>query len=147
MIYTHELDTPNLHPMVACQFLLALNMAEQGAEVTVCLTAPKVTDTAPRQSPQDYLTLPGIAPGTQIGPMTVHRYVDNSENRRLGRVGAVYVKIRSITRANGLRPYGWTNLRPSQITGFMVLGVQTPTEEQLATRALGEAAAQTPQGV
>ena len=68
------------------------------------------------------------------------------ENRRLGRVGEVYIKIRSITRGNGLRPYGFTNLRLSQITGFMVTGIVTPSEETLATRALAQAAAQAPQG-
>lgn len=147
MIATHELNFHHsLHPMVRCAVLMAANMAVQGAEVTVCLTAPKVTDTPARKSPQEFLTLPGVAPDCQIGPMTVHRYVDNSENRRLGRVGRPYFKVRSITRANGLDPYGWTNVRPEQITGFMVLGVVTPTEEQMATRALAEAA-QTPQGV
>jgi len=148
MILTQELKTQKtLHPMVQCQLLMAMNMAEAGAEVTVCLTAPKMTDAEPRQSPQDYLTLPGIAPDAQIGPVSVHRYVDNRENQRLDRVGAIYLKVRSITRANGLNPYGWTNVRLEQITGFMVLGVVTPTEEQMAMRALAQAAAQTPQGV
>jgi hypothetical protein len=148
MIFTHEIVNRNLHPMMQCAMLMAANMAEQGAEVTVCLTAPKVTETAPRVgNGQDYMSLPGVSPETQIGPMSVHRYVDNPDNRRKGRVGQVYFKVRSITRANGLRPYGWTNLRPSQITGFMVLGVVTPEPtEELATRALGEAATQAPQG-
>jgi len=149
MILTQELTTQKtLHPMMQCQLLMAMNMAEAGAEVTVCLTAPKVTDAPPRQSPQDYLTVPGISPDTQIGPMTVCRYVDNTDNRRKERVGGVYLKIRSVTRANGLNPYGWTNVRLEQITGFMVLGVVTPTEEQMAMRALAvAAAAQTPSGV
>jgi hypothetical protein len=150
MIGTHEIVNRNLHPIQACSLLMAANMAEAGAEVTVCMTVPKVTDAAPRQgNGVDFLSLPGIAPDAQIGPMTVHRYVDNAKNRREERVGQVYFKVRSITRANGLRPFGWTNVRPEQITGFMLLGIVTPTEEQMATRALAEAAAaqaQAPQG-
>lgn len=150
MIGTHEIVNRNLHPMMLCQMLMAANMAEAGAEVTVHLTAPKVTDTAPRVgNGQDYVSLPGLSAETQIGPMTVHRYVDNAKNRREERVGAVYFKVRSVTRANGLQPFGWVNLRPSQITGFAVLGIVTPSEEEMATRRLAEAAqaeAQAPQG-
>ena len=151
MIGTHEIVNRNLHPMMQAQMLLAANTAEAGAEVTVCVTAPKVTDTPPRigtaSGGQDFLSLPGVGPETHIGPMTVHRYVDNPENRRKERVGGVYFKVRSVTRANGLRPFGWVNLRPEQITGFMVLGVITPSEEEMATRRLAEAAAaQAPQG-
>ena len=146
MIGTHELTLSRaLHPTMQCAFLMALNMIEQGAEVTVCLTAPKATDTPPRiGGGQDYLSLPGVSPDCQIGPMSLHRYVDNPDNRRKERVDQIYVKIRSITRANGLLPHGWTNVRMEQITGFMVLGVRTPSEEELATRALGEAATAVP---
>jgi len=142
MIHATEIVNRNLHPMQQAQLLMALNMVEQGASITVCLTAPKVTDTPPRIGDgKDYVSLPGISPETQIGTLSVHRYVDNRENQKLERVGAVYFKVKSITRANGLRPYGFANLRPSQLTGFMVLGIETHEEqEQLATAALAEAA-------
>ena len=142
MIQIHEICNTHLHPTVLAQLIMVANMADMGAEVTVCVMAPKVTDAPARETPQDYLPLPGVSPQCQIGPLSVHRYVDNTENRRLDRVGGVYFKIRSVTRANGLRPYGWTNLRPEQITGFMLLGMRIPSEEELATRALGEAAQQ-----
>ena len=46
---------------------------------------------------------------------------------------------------NGLRPFGFTNLRPEQITGFMVTGIVTPkVEPEMATKALAEAASSTP---
>lgn len=149
MIGLHEIVNRNLHPMMQAQMLMAALSAEAGAEVTVYLTAPKVTDAPPRigtaSGGQDYLTIPGLTTETHIGPVTVHRYVDNAQNRREERVGRVYFKVRSVTRANGLLPFGWVNLRPEQITGFTVLGIVTPSEEELAMRALAEAA-QAPQG-
>jgi len=141
MIYANEIDkSSQLHPIMQMAIFNAAVAAEQGHEVWVCLTAPKVTDTPPRQgNGQDYLTLPGVSSATQIGTLSVHRYVDNAENRRLDRVDDLYFKVKSITRANGMRPYGWTNVRPSQITGFMQLGVVSPRPEtEMPTRALAE---------
>ena len=143
MIYTNDISTDSqLHPLVQLALFNAAVAAEAGHTVTVCLTAPKVTDTAPRiGGGQDYMSLPGVSPETQIGTLSVHRYVDNAGNRKLDRVDGLYFKVKSITRANGLRPYGFANLRPSQLTGFMVLGIETHEEqEQLATAALAEAA-------
>ena len=134
MIYAHELTNRNLHPMVQATLLMAANMIEQGAEVTVCLTAPKVTDTAPRiGGGQDYLTLPGIAPDAQIGPMTVHRYVDNPENRRevlLGLTDAGRRLVRRVTAA-----------RRSEITRIVAAMPETRRDELvMAMRAFAEAA-------
>jgi hypothetical protein len=147
MIYENELVNDNLHPMMQAQLLMAANMAELGSTVTVCLTAPKVTDGKPRIAGKDYMGLPGVAPGTQIGPLEVHRYVDNPGNRKLDRVNGVYFKVRSVTRANGKQPFGWTAVRPHDITGFMILGVETGDSQdaELATRSLAEAASQAAQ--
>jgi hypothetical protein len=156
MIYTHEIVNRNLSPMALGQLFMALNLAEQGATVTVYLTAPKVTETKPRiGGGVDFVSIPGLAPDAQIGTLTVHRYVDNPANRREDRVNAVYFKVKSITRANGFRDHGFTNLRPSQITSFTVLGLDTYKAErqaeaeieEMATKALAEAASQTPSGV
>lgn len=141
MIFTHELAIGELHPMMQAQLLMAATMVEQGHKVTVCLTAPKVTDAPPRIGGKDYMTLPGVSSDCQIGPLEVHRYVDNRDNQKLDRVGHVYFKVRSITRANGLRPFGWAGVRPSQITGFMILGIETPEpESESAMTALAQAA-------
>jgi hypothetical protein len=156
MIYTHEISNPTLCPMALGQLFMALNLAEAGASVTVYLTAPKVTDTKPRiGGGVDFLTIPGMSPDAQMGPLTVHRYVDNRENQKLDRVNAVYFKVKSITRANGFRDHGYANLRPSQITSFQVMGFDTyraekAAEAEMAILALAQAAeasAQTPSGV
>jgi len=141
MIYTNDISTDSqLHPLVQLALFNAAVAAEAGHTVTVCLTAPKVTDTAPRiGGGQDYMSLPGVSPETQIGTLSVHRYVDNAGNRKLDRVDGLYFKVKSITRANGFRPYGWASIRPSQITGFMQLGVESP-EPEMATAALAQAA-------
>jgi hypothetical protein len=141
MIYKHELKAAKgLHPLMRAQLLLAAISIEAGAIVHVHATAPKVTDTPARVGGgQDFLTIPGISPDAQIGPMTLHRYVDNADNRRQDRVNEIYLKIRSITRANGFDPFGFTNLRLSQLTGFVVVGVETP-EPEMATAALAQAA-------
>jgi len=154
MIHNHEISNRNLHPMMQAQLLMAVNLAEQIGPlpadslngVWVRVTAPKVTDTPARKEGVDFL--PGFAPGLHFGLMTVNRYVDNPDNRRKDRVNAVYFKIKDFARGNGLKPYGWTNLRPSQLTGFVVTGVMIPeVEAEMATKALAEAASQTPSGV
>jgi len=137
-----------LHPLMQAQLLMAVNMTDQGHKVTVCLTAPKVGPGKPRiGGGHNYITLPGVSSDCQIGPLEVHRYVDNRDNQKRDRVGGIYLKVRSITRANGLLPFGWTGVKPIEITGFAILGIETP-EPKLATQALAEAAtAQTPTGV
>ena len=156
MIGTHELNfNKTLHPMMRSQMAQAANLAQvvpprKGSMegVWVQVNAPKVTDTPARQSPRDFVALPGFAPDAHFGILSVERYVDNPDNRRKDRVGEVYFKIRDFTRGNGMDPYGFTNLRPEQITGFVIRAFVTPSEEVMATRALAEAAAaQTPQGV
>lgn len=145
MIYPHELTNKHLSPVMQAQVLMAASMVEQGHKVTVCLTAPKQGISTPRVSGKDYVGLPGVSSDCQIGPLEVHRYVDNRENQKLDRVNLVHFKVRSITRANGMRPFGWTGVRPSDITGFEILGIESP--DPMATEALAQAAAQTPQGV
>lgn len=151
MIYVHELINRNLNPMEQCALFMALNTAAEGASVTVYLTAPKVTNTAPRIADVNYVAIPGLDPSAQIGTLSVKRYVDNADNRRQERVNEVYFKIKSVTRADGFRDHGWANLRPSQITSFKILGVNTARVEteaaEMATVALAKAAqaqAQTP---
>jgi hypothetical protein len=146
MIYPHEITNKHMSPFMRGQLLMAAQSVESGHTLWVHLTAPKQGDTNPRVSGKDYVGLPGISPDTQIGPMAVHRYVDNRDNQKLDRVNLVYFKVRSITRANGLQPFGWTGVRPADITGFKILGIESP--DPMATEALGQAAAaQTPQGV
>jgi hypothetical protein len=145
MIYTQDLPTRSLSPMETAELLLSCLAAEAGARVTVKVTVPKVTEATPRIGGKDYVET-GLPSDLHIGPLEVHRYVDNRDNQKLNRVGAVYLKVRSVTRANGLREFGWVTMRPADITSFKRLGISTPDPE-LATKALAEAATQTPSGV
>lgn len=145
MIYTQDLTTRGLTPMMQAELLLCCLAVEAGARVTVKVTVPKVTEAKPRIGGKDFVET-GLPSDLHIGPLEVHRYVDNRDNQKLDRVGAVYLKVRSITRANGLRDFGWVTMRPSDLTSFVRLGISTPDPE-LATKALAEAANQTPSGV
>lgn len=137
MIYPHEVANKDLPPFVQAQVLMAATMVEQGHAVQVCLTAPKKGDTPPRVGGRDYIALPGVSSDCQMGPLEIHRYVDNRDNQKLDRVNAVYFKVRSITRANGFRPFGWAGVRPADITGFVILGIESP--DPMATEALAQA--------
>jgi len=105
--------------------LLSVLACEAGATVTVALRARKATDTTPRIAGSDYVDV-GLPRDLHIGQLSVHRYVDSAENRRKDRVGRIYLKIRSVLRADGLTPYGWVNVRIEEITSFSILGVEEP---------------------
>jgi hypothetical protein len=144
MIRIQDIVNSHLHPMQHAQLVMAVNMAEAGAEVWVSLTAPKTGDSKPRVAGKDYVALPGISPQAQIGTLHVDRYVDNPSNRRIGRAGQIKLLVNSITRANGRDPKRPTGVRVMDITSFAILGFYTP-ETEMATEALGRAA-QAPQG-
>jgi hypothetical protein len=125
MIQIHELNTPNLTPVAKAALVTAINTVEQGlAEVTVSLTYSKQTDTRPRIAGEDYVAMPGVTQEAQTGRLTVARYTDNRQNRKLGRVGKVWLQVKSTTRSDGVEGFGYTRMRPSGITGFVVLGVK-----------------------
>ncbi len=63
-------------------------------------------------------------PRVQLGTLSVHFRVDNKVNQKAGTVGDLYVKVCSLTRGNGVRPYGFTALRPEGIEEFTVLGFE-----------------------
>jgi hypothetical protein len=125
MIQLHDLNTPNLNQLERAALLTASNAVEQGfAHVTVSLTYRKQTDTKARIAGENYVKMPGVSHEAQTGLLAVERYVDNKVNRKLGRVGKVYLRVKSVTRADGANPTGFTHIRPEGITGFVVLGVQ-----------------------
>ena len=148
MIYANEItQNSQLHPQMQMVLFNVAVAAEQGHQVSVHLVmSEKETDTPARQPGQDFVQIPSLPSGTHIGTIYVDRYVDNAKNRKLERVGTLYFRMKSITRANGFKPYGWVSIRVHQIVSIVQLGVESPTEEQMATRALAEAAqAQTTQ--
>lgn len=125
MIQSNELHTPNLKPLQHAALLTAANATEMGfAEVTVSMTYRKQTDTKPRIAGEDYVEMPGVSHEAQTGVLAVERYVDSKSNRKLARAGKVYFKVRSVTRADGAEPVGYTNIRPEGITAFVILGTK-----------------------
>lgn len=125
MIQQTELQTPHLNPLARAMLLTAANVVDQGfGEVTVSLTYDKQTDTKKRIAGEDYVGMPGVSMQAQTGVLVVERYQDNAANRKLMRVGRVYFRIRSMTRADGANPIGYTNMRPEGITAFVVLGTK-----------------------
>jgi hypothetical protein len=125
MIQHTELHTPHLAPVARAMLLTAANVVDQGyGEVTVSITYTKQTDTKPRIAGEDYVAMLGVVNQAQSGPLVVRRYTDNKLNRKLNRVGKIYLRIRSVTRADGAKPIGHTNIRPEGITGFVVLGTR-----------------------
>lgn len=118
-----ELNCARLCPKQASHLLTIVNAIIGGlGDAQVCLTYKKQTEGDSRIEGRDFVPMPGIAPETLIGPLLVCTYVDNPANRKLDRVGQTYLKIKSLTRANGINPYGWANVRPEGITSFSVLG-------------------------
>jgi len=125
MINQNELNTPHLDAASAAALLTAANAAaERLAEVTVSLTYRKQTDTPARIAGEDYVAIPGISFEAQTGTLSAHRKANNPANRRKDVVGEVYLKIKSITRANGVESFGYTNVWPEGITAFTVLGIK-----------------------
>lgn len=130
MIQQHEVKTPNLDTMGRFALLSAANAAAAGAaEVTVSVTYDKQTDTKPRIAGEDYVEMPGVGSEVQTGTLMVRRRVDNPFNRRKGVAGQVYFKIKSVTRANGEEAFGYTNVRPEGLTGFVILGIRALNAE------------------
>ena len=128
MIQQNELKTPHLNPVSAAALLTAVNTVDQGlARVKVSMTYRKQTKTRPRIAGEDYVSMPGVSHESQTGSLRVFRRVDNPANRRNGVVGQLYLKVTSVTRADGVKGFGYTNIRPEGITGFVVLGL-SPVE-------------------
>jgi hypothetical protein len=142
MILTHELDAVRIHPTLKALLFMAANLVEQGATVTVSLSAPKVTDAPARRPDVDFVPASESLPrDLHVGALEVHRYVDNPKNRREDRVGHLFFKVRDVLRADGFRPFGWVSVRPADITSFKVLGFYTPKPEaEMTTVALAPAA-------
>lgn len=131
MIQHTELHTPHLNAVARAALLTAANVVEQGyGEVTVSVTYRKQTDTKPRIAGEDYVAMVGVVNEAQSGLLTVVRYVDNKLNRKLKRVGKVYFRVRSVTRADGAEPIGFTHIRPEGITAFVILGTKTLPQKE-----------------
>jgi hypothetical protein len=130
MIHQHNINPPHLDQATKAALVTAANSVLSGAaKVTVSMTYRKQTKTRARIAGEDYVAMPGVSMEAQTGSLMVHRRVDNKANRRKGVVGEVYFKIKSVTRADGVESFGYTNVRPEGITGFVVLGVQAITPE------------------
>ena len=130
----NSVKTPNLSPRARAQFLMAvLNTLSGGVVVTVAITYDNQTDGKRRIAGEDFQAIPGVDPRVQLGTLSAHFRVDNQVNQRAGTVGELYVKVCSLTRGNGVRPYGYTALRPEGIEEFNVLGFiqvqQAPAEQ------------------
>ena len=125
MINPNDINPVNLNPAEARELRTAINSVDEGtAIITVSLTYRKQTKTRARIAGEDYVSMPGVSYESQTGTLSVHRKVDNPANRRKGVVGEVYLKIKSVTRADGVESFGWTNVRPEGITAFVVLGTK-----------------------
>ena len=125
-----DLNTPNLSQAEAQALLTTVNAVAMGlgsATVSVCYN--KQTKTKARIAGEDYVAMPGVTPEAQTGTISVHRRANNRANQRKGVVGQVYLKIKSVTRANGQEAFGYTNVRPEGLTAFVVLGF-TPAPQQ-----------------
>lgn len=123
-VSAQEIATPNLSAAEANTLLTTINAVEQDLVVaTVSVTYKKQTKTKPRKAGEDYVAMPGVSMEAQTGTMSVHRRVDNKANLRKGVVGEIYLKIKSVTRADGVESFGWTNVRPSGLTAFVILGL------------------------
>jgi hypothetical protein len=132
MIQHNEINAPSLTPVAKAALVTAANAVEAGlADVTVSMTYRKQTETRPRVAGEDYVGMPGVSFEAQTGLLMVERYTDNSVNRKAKRVGRIYFKIRSVTRADGASPVGFTNVRPEGITAFVILGTR-PIQKQEA---------------
>jgi hypothetical protein len=130
MIQQNDISTPALDQASKDALVTAANTVLEGlAEVTVSMTYRKQTNTRARIAGEDYVAMPGVSMEAQTGTLIVHRRVDNPANRRKGVVGEVYFKIKSVTRADGVEAFGYTNVRPEGITGFVVLGMKAITPE------------------
>ncbi len=124
-IQTNEIQNPHLNAIQVAALVLAMNNAlNDEKEVHVSLTYPKQTDSKPSRPGVDFVALPGVSPFAQIGTLTVDRYVDNSANRKLGRVGKPYMRVNSITRGDGINPARPRAVRPNAITAFVCTGVR-----------------------
>ena len=124
-ISAQEISTPNLSAAEANTLLTTLNAVEQDLVfATVSVTYRKQTKTKARKAGEDYVAMPGVSMEAQTGTLSVLRRVDNKANRRKGVVGEIYMKIKSVTRADGVESFGWTNVRPSGLTAFVILGLE-----------------------
>lgn len=122
---TNTITTPHLDAAQNAELVTAINTIDaELAILTVSMTYRKQTKTKARIASEDYVAMPGVSMESQTGTMSVHRKVDNKANQRKGVVGEVYLKIKSVTRANGVEAFGWTNVRPEGITAFVVLGTK-----------------------
>ena len=125
MIKQNELNTTNLNRVQAAELLTAVNSVDEGlAVITVSMTYRKQTKTRARIAGEDYVGMPGVSYESQTGTLSVHRKVNNKANQRKGVVGEVYLKIKSVTRADGVESFGWTNVRPEGITACVILGTK-----------------------
>lgn len=119
------ITTPHLDAAQNAVLMTAINTVDDNlAILTVSMTYRKQTKTKPRIASEDYVAMPGVSFEAQTGTLSVHRKVNNPANRRKGVVGQIYLKVKSVTRANGVESFGWTNVRPEGITAFVVLGTK-----------------------
>ena len=139
-ILPQELNAPNLSPAEQQALLTTANAVGMGlGYATVSATYRKQTKTKARIAGEDYVAMPGVTMESQTGTMTVWRRVDNKANRRKGVVGQVYFKIKSVTRADGVESFGYTNVRPEGLTAFVVLGFkERDLEAEAAAKAEDE---------
>lgn len=128
----HQIKTPHLSLLERQALLMSMTSVLAGlGDVFVSLTYNKQTETRPRIAGKDYVAMPGVRHEAQIGKLVVCQYVDNPANRRLNRVGKFYLKVETMTRADGTTPHGYANMRPEGITAFALTGfVPSPNPGQ-----------------
>ena len=107
LVQPAELLTPHLGQVERAALLLALNSVILGiGKVTVSLTYTKQTATRKRIAGRDYVAMPGVDKGAFIGDLTLV-----ARNKAKGHV---FFYVPSLTRADGSRAWGPTNLLPPE---------------------------------
>lgn len=116
-------DAPALSPVERTLLLLALNLVRQGAHVVYATVRyDKQTGAEARIEGEDY-----ISDGEGEDGKT-HRVVIVAAP--LNRQGSLYVKSRDFSRANGEKPWQWTNFIPRGFRsepgkpGFVITGYE-----------------------
>lgn len=110
-----RVDAPNLKPVERTLLLFVINDVRQGAHVVWArVKYDKVTDADPRIAGADYLA------DDEDGKGHLVRIVGAPENRD----GDLYLKTQDFSRADGEKPWAWTNLKPRGLLSFELRGVE-----------------------
>jgi len=103
--------------------VLSLNTVLAGmGEVTVGFTYDKQTNTPPRIAGEDYVALPGVDCKVQLGQI-VKVFRTQTE-------GALRFTIKSLSRADGHSPTGFTTIIPKGLRSFAITGFRPKAAAQ-----------------